>query len=95
VPGEPGWALRGPWRASELDSHQRPAPEIAEVSHRARRRGVVARSLVEHARGVTSDCSLASKELYLWRLVEQVLSTPLAGIPGFRQIGSQVGRWPR
>jgi hypothetical protein len=25
----------------------------------------------------------------------QVLSTQLAGIPGFRQLGSQVGRWPR
>jgi len=35
---------------------------------------------------------------YLWRLEEvlvQVLSTPLAGIPGFRQLGSQVGRWRR
>jgi hypothetical protein len=34
----------------------------------------------------------------LWRLEEilvHVLSTPLAGIPGFRQMGSQVGRWPR
>ncbi len=40
----------------------------------------------------------ASKESYLWRLEEvlvQVLSTPLAGIPGFWQMGSQVGRWPR
>jgi hypothetical protein len=40
----------------------------------------------------------ASNESYLWRLREvlvQVLSTPLAGIPGFRQMGSQVGRWPR
>jgi hypothetical protein len=40
----------------------------------------------------------ASKELYLWRLEETlgpVLSTPLAGIPGFRQMGSQVGRWAR
>jgi len=42
--------------------------------------------------------SLGVEESYVWRLEEvlvHVLSTPLAGIPGFRQMGSQVGRWPR
>jgi hypothetical protein len=46
----------------------------------------------------TARCSLRVEESHLWRLEEilvHVLSTPLAGIPGFRQMGSQVGRWPR
>lgn len=38
---------------------------------------------------------LASKESYLGEVLVQVLFTPLAGIPGFRQMGSRVGRWPR
>jgi hypothetical protein len=45
-----------------------------------------------------SRCSFSVEESYPWRLEEvlvPVLSTPLAGIPGFRQMGSQVGRWPR
>jgi cysteine synthase len=46
----------------------------------------------------TPRCCVRVEESYLWRLEEvlvHVLSTPLTGIPGFRQIGSQVGRRPR
>jgi hypothetical protein len=45
------------------------------------------RALLAPRRGVVS---LAPRGVLV-----HVLSTPLAGIPGFRQMGSQVGRWPR
>jgi len=75
-------------RAALAGSAQRRTASPSLLAIRRKAFGNRAREALHAARS-------ASMESYLWRLEEQVLSIPLAGIFGFRQIGSQVGRWPR
>jgi hypothetical protein len=75
------------------------ATEISALAERLAPSLLAIRSKASGDNGREVLCAArSSKESYLWRLEETlgpVLSTPLAGIPGFRQMGSQVGRWPR